>query len=74
MKLITDNLLPQRWDKSRTPPTQAELKSTSILRVRVKSASAKIRVGGPSEDRGDLKDGELVKGTWTGVVRCYHAH
>jgi nitroimidazol reductase NimA-like FMN-containing flavoprotein (pyridoxamine 5'-phosphate oxidase superfamily) len=47
MKLITDNLLPGRWDGSRVPPTQAELNSTSILRVRISSASAKIRVGGP---------------------------
>lgn len=68
MKLITENLLEGRWDRSRAPPTQAELRSTSILRVRVQSASAKIRVGGPSEDRADLKNGELVKGTWTGVV------
>jgi nitroimidazol reductase NimA-like FMN-containing flavoprotein (pyridoxamine 5'-phosphate oxidase superfamily) len=68
MKLITDNLIPQRWEKSRTPPTPAELKSTSILKVRVESASAKIRVGGPSEDRADLKNTKLVKNTWTGVV------
>ena len=63
-----DNMLPQRWDKSRTPPTPAELKSTSILRIRIESASAKIRTGGPSEDRADLKNAELVKKTWTGVV------
>jgi nitroimidazol reductase NimA-like FMN-containing flavoprotein (pyridoxamine 5'-phosphate oxidase superfamily) len=68
MKLITDNLIPQRWDKSRTPPTSAELKSTSILKVRIESASAKIRTGGPSEDRADLKNAELVAKTWTGVV------
>ncbi len=68
MKLITDNLLPQRWDKSRSPPTSAELSSTSILRVKVASASAKVRVGGPSEDRADLKNSALVKETWTGVV------
>jgi nitroimidazol reductase NimA-like FMN-containing flavoprotein (pyridoxamine 5'-phosphate oxidase superfamily) len=68
MKLITDNLIPQRWEKSRTPPTPVELKSTSILKVRVESASAKIRVGGPSEDRADLKNAELVRNTWTGVV------
>jgi nitroimidazol reductase NimA-like FMN-containing flavoprotein (pyridoxamine 5'-phosphate oxidase superfamily) len=69
MKAITDNLLPERWDKSRTPPSSAELKSTSILRVRIASASAKIRVGGPSEDRKDLEDAGLVERTWTGVVR-----
>ncbi|CAO2653137.1 Nn.00g025480.m01.CDS01 [Neocucurbitaria sp. VM-36] len=68
MQKITDNLLPQRWDKSRTPPTQAELISTSILRVKISSASAKIRVGGPGEDRADLKNKDLVAKTWTGVV------
>jgi nitroimidazol reductase NimA-like FMN-containing flavoprotein (pyridoxamine 5'-phosphate oxidase superfamily) len=68
MEKITDNLLPQRWVKSRVPPTSAELSSTSILKVTIKSASAKIRVGGPSEDRADLKNAELVKKTWTGVV------
>ncbi|KAF1842902.1 5-nitroimidazole antibiotic resistance protein [Cucurbitaria berberidis CBS 394.84] len=68
MRRITNNLLPSRWENSRTPPTQAELSSTSLLKVKIASASAKVRVGGPSEDRADLKDGELVKGTWTGVV------
>jgi nitroimidazol reductase NimA-like FMN-containing flavoprotein (pyridoxamine 5'-phosphate oxidase superfamily) len=68
MELITDNLLPDRWAKSRSPPTKAELSSTSILKVRIVSASAKVREGGPSEDRQDLKDRELVGGTWTGVV------
>ncbi|KAF2824981.1 hypothetical protein CC86DRAFT_353688 [Ophiobolus disseminans] len=68
MRLITNNLLPERWEKSRIPPSSAELKSTSILKVRVKSASAKVRTGGPSEDRKDLGDGKLVRGVWTGVV------
>ncbi|KAH6633180.1 5-nitroimidazole antibiotic resistance protein [Boeremia exigua] len=68
MQRITDNIIPDRWAKSRGPPTKAELTSTSILRVRIESASAKVRVGGPSEDRADLKDAGLVKKTWTGVV------
>lgn len=68
MQRITDNLLPTRWSRSRYPPTKAELQSTSILRVRIESASAKIRDGGPSEDRADLKNKELVERTWTGVV------
>jgi len=37
MKAITDNMLPERWEKSRVPPSSAELKSTSILRVRIES-------------------------------------
>lgn len=68
MQRITDNLLPGRWARSRGPPTKAELSSTGILRVRVVAASAKVRAGGPAEDRNDLRDAELVGSTWTGVV------
>lgn len=68
MHKITDNMLPERWNKSRNPPTKAELQSTSILKVKVASASAKVRTGGPSEDRADLKNESLKKNTWTGVV------
>ncbi|EUC49406.1 hypothetical protein COCMIDRAFT_84753 [Bipolaris oryzae ATCC 44560] len=68
MREITENMLPGRWEGSRVPPTKAEVKSTGVIRVRVVSASAKIRTGGPSEDRADLKNAELVKKTWTGVV------
>jgi nitroimidazol reductase NimA-like FMN-containing flavoprotein (pyridoxamine 5'-phosphate oxidase superfamily) len=39
MKAITNNLIPERWEKSRTPPTKAELSSTSILRVRIESGT-----------------------------------
>ncbi|KAJ5058350.1 5-nitroimidazole antibiotic resistance protein [Bipolaris maydis] len=63
MREITENMLPGRWEGSRVPPTKAEVKSTGVIR-----ASAKIRTGGPSEDRADLKNAELVKKTWTGVV------
>ncbi|XP_014560690.1 hypothetical protein COCVIDRAFT_34340 [Bipolaris victoriae FI3] len=68
MREITENMLPGRWEGSRVPPTKTEVKSTGVIRVRVVSASAKIRTGGPSEDRADLKNAELVKKTWTGVV------
>ncbi|OCL08378.1 hypothetical protein AOQ84DRAFT_221905 [Glonium stellatum] len=68
MQLITDNMLPARWANSRIPPNKAEMQSTSILRVRIAHASAKVRGGGPNEDRGDLKDEELRKRVWTGVV------
>lgn len=68
MTRITDNLLPGRWDKSRNPPTSAELTSTSILKVKIASASAKVRIGGPHDDKKDLKDEALRKGVWTGVV------
>lgn len=45
--------------------------STAILRVRVESASAKLRIGGPSEDRGDRKNEEVRARVWTGVVPAW---
>ncbi|KAF2125775.1 hypothetical protein P153DRAFT_298994, partial [Dothidotthia symphoricarpi CBS 119687] len=65
---ITNAMLPQRWEDSRQPPTKAEMASTSVLRVRVQTASAKVRAGGPSEDRVDAADGGLRERVWTGVV------
>lgn len=42
--------------------------STQILKVRVISASAKVRGGTTSDDRVDLKNDELRAKTWIGVV------
>lgn len=68
MQLITNGVLQGRWENTRVPPTKVELQSTQILKVRIVSASAKIRTGGPSEDRKDLKDEEMRKKVWTGVI------
>jgi nitroimidazol reductase NimA-like FMN-containing flavoprotein (pyridoxamine 5'-phosphate oxidase superfamily) len=71
LTIITDNLVPERWDNSRVPPTKAELASTGVIRVDIESASAKIRVGWPGDDRADMKNEELVERVWTGVVPCW---
>ncbi|KAM5541222.1 hypothetical protein V8D89_005151 [Ganoderma adspersum] len=71
LRRITDNFARGRWARSRGPPTNAELASTGVLRVDVESASAKVRVGGPSDDRADLADDALTAETWTGVVPMY---
>lgn len=68
MHLITESVLPGRWLGTRVPPDEAELKSTSVLRVVVSSASAKIRAGGPSDDRKDVEREEVTGRVWTGVV------
>ena len=68
MELITNNLISNRWDNTRVPPTKAELQSTGVLRIDVASASAKVHTGGPSDDRKDLKDDEVKERVWTGVV------
>jgi len=68
METITENIIRGRWENSRVPPTQTEMTSTSILRVRIHSASSKVRTGEPIEDRKDLKDDALTAKVWTGVV------
>jgi len=68
---ITDNLVPGRWDRSRNPPTKAEMTSTGVLRVEIVSASAKVRVGGPGDDRHDLKNENVINNVWTGVIPCW---
>ena len=71
MELITNSIVPQRWTNTRTPPNAAEMQSTSVLRVRISAGSAKIRTGGPHDERGDLEDRGLVERVWTGVVPVY---
>ncbi|KAF4465934.1 5-nitroimidazole antibiotic resistance [Fusarium albosuccineum] len=67
MELITNNLVPDRWQNSRYP-SKAELKSTGILRIDIASASAKVRTGTTGEAREDLKDEAMRKKVWAGVV------
>ncbi|KAE8373754.1 hypothetical protein BDV26DRAFT_296626 [Aspergillus bertholletiae] len=71
MELITNNILPGRWENTRIPPTKAELAATGIVRVDVKTASAKVRAGTTGEDRNDLKDESLRKRVWTGVIPAW---
>lgn len=70
MQLITDSIVPGRWDYARKPDS-ADMASTRILKIRIESASAKVRDGGPKEDRKDLKNDEVVNSVWTGVVPMY---
>ncbi|OJJ45389.1 hypothetical protein ASPZODRAFT_153048 [Penicilliopsis zonata CBS 506.65] len=71
MRLITDSVLDNRWANTRTPPDKSEMSSTSILRVRVVNASAKVRAGAPHDDRKDTERADLVDSVWTGVVPVY---
>lgn len=68
MERITNNMLPDRWANSRVPPNKVEMQSTGILRVEIESGSAKVREGGPGEDRNDLKDEAMRQRVWTGVI------
>ena len=68
MTLLTNGVLPQRWETSRNPPTNAEMQTTRVLKVRILSASAKVRAEGPHDERSDVQNEELVRRVWTGVV------
>jgi uncharacterized protein len=69
LEAFSEKVLPGRWAEAR-PPTAKELKATSILRLPLDEASAKIRTGGPED--GDTPDAELD--VWAGhlplVVRA----
>lgn len=60
--IISENILEGRWDEVRGP-SEKELKATSVLRLEIESASAKIRTGAPGDDKPDY---ELP--IWAGVV------
>jgi len=61
LEAFTEKILPGRWAEARRPVGK-ELKATSILRLPLDEASAKIRAGGP--DDGDTPDAELD--VWAG--------
>jgi nitroimidazol reductase NimA-like FMN-containing flavoprotein (pyridoxamine 5'-phosphate oxidase superfamily) len=63
LEAFTEKLLPGRWGEAR-PPTRKELNATSVLRLPLDEASAKIRDCGP--DDGDTRDAELD--VWAGHV------
>lgn len=61
LEAFTEKLLPGRWAEARQPNAK-ELKATSVLRMPLDEASAKIRDGGPTD--GDSPDAELD--VWAG--------
>ena len=68
MHRITDDLVPNRWDNSRVPPTKSELQSTSVLRITIVSASAKVNTGPAGDDRKDLQNDQVTSKVWAGVL------
>ncbi len=67
LKVISDHLLPGRWEECREP-SENELKATTVLEMEIEQASAKIRTGGPVDAPADY---ELP--IWAGVLP-YHFH
>src|SRR5947208_16052840 len=49
LRAIVEHVTPGRWTAVR-PPNERELKATSVLRLPIVEASAKVRSGGPLDD------------------------
>ena len=62
LRLFVEHLVPGRWAEVRWPTPQ-ELKGTSVLKVALDEASAKVRVGGPVDDEEDY-----ALPVWAGVL------
>ena len=73
MELITNKVVPDRWQNSRVPPDKVEMTSTMILRVKIESGSGKIRHGEPHDEAKDLDRKDVTSKTWTGVVPVYES-
>jgi nitroimidazol reductase NimA-like FMN-containing flavoprotein (pyridoxamine 5'-phosphate oxidase superfamily) len=62
LEALVEKLVPGRWGDARVP-TAKELRATSVLRIPLEEASAKVRTGPPGDDAEDM---ELP--VWAGVV------
>jgi len=52
MQVISEHVMPGRWDELRAP-LEKELKMTGVIEVRIESASAKISAGMPNDEPED---------------------
>lgn len=62
LEAFTDHIIPGRWPEIRWP-SELELKATSVLKLPIDEASAKIRVGDPKDDEEDY-----AMDIWAGVL------
>lgn len=62
LEAFTEHIIPGRWPEIRWP-NELEMKATSVLRLPIEEASAKIRIGDPKDDEEDYE-----MNVWAGVV------
>jgi nitroimidazol reductase NimA-like FMN-containing flavoprotein (pyridoxamine 5'-phosphate oxidase superfamily) len=67
LRVISDHLLPDRWDDIR-PPSRKELAATLVLALPLDEASGKISAGPPEDAEEDLD-----RPVWAGVVPIVEA-
>lgn len=68
VEVILNSVVPNRWANTRFPPAKAEMTATQIVKVKIVSASAKLRRGGPHNEKRDLSDEETRAKFWTGTL------
>jgi uncharacterized protein len=61
-RAVVEHIAPARWDEARRPTT-SELNQTSVLRLPIDEASAKVRTGPPKDEEGDY-----ALPVWAGVL------
>jgi len=52
LKIISDHLIPDRWDEVRAPNSK-ELKATTVLKLKITEGAAKVRIGHPKDEKID---------------------
>ncbi len=62
LEAFTNHIIPERWPEIRWP-NELELKATSVLKLPIEEASAKIRTGDPKDDEEDY-----AMDVWAGVL------
>lgn len=62
LEAFTEHVIPGRWADIRWP-NDLEIKATSVLKLAIDEASAKVRAGGPKDD-----DEDYSMDVWAGVI------
>ena len=62
LKIITEHLIPGRWEDARKP-NEKELNATTVVSINIDEVSAKIRTGPPKDDEEDYN-----LSVWAGVL------
>ncbi len=62
LKIITEHIISGRWNDVRKP-NEKELNATSVFSLKIDEASAKVREGGPVDDKEDMN-----LNVWAGVL------
>lgn len=62
LKAISDNILRERWEDVREPNAK-ELNVTSVIKIEIEDASAKVREGQPIDD-----DADYALPIWAGIL------